>query len=252
VPWLAPAPLVVAVMIRPTIGPLAIPIGIAWALQTKRDKRAWLIATLVALAAAAPFVIWNAIHVNSPLPLGQYMENSRETASVFSLWPPRVARALAGLLVSPARGIAVFAPIAILGVVRGLRGDRTAKLLAVGILCQLAVMATFHKWNGGLAYGPRMLAEATWVAIFLAAPAKRRLDGALAGLTALVGVLGLVFFDPDQWETRRRPDAHEAAFWDVVDSPLTSLFSEGAPTTDGPLVPPTRCENGELHSIVPK
>src|SRR5262249_31359894 len=159
----------------------------------------------------------------SPLPIGQWTGNTRVTASVFSFGPVHLARGLGGLLVSPARGIVWFAPLAVLGVVRGLRGDRTNKLLTAGILAQLLVMVAFFKWYGGLAFGRGLLAESTWVAIFLAAPGKRWLDGGLAAVTALVGVLGLAFFDRDQWETRRRPETDEAAFWDVADSPLTSL-----------------------------
>ena len=81
-----------------------------------------------------------------------------------------------------------FAPIAIVGVVMGLR-DRTWRWVAGGVVLQVFAMALFFKWHGGQAFGPRLLAEATWIAIFLVAtavaawiPARRasRVDPLLA------------------------------------------------------------------------
>jgi hypothetical protein len=245
-----PALLVVAVMIRPTIAPLALGLGVAWALPT-RDFRTWIIAAAIAVVAAAPFVVWNAIHLNSPLPLGQWTGNTRIETSVFS--PLRLVHGLPGLVASPSRGLLWFAPIAILGMVLGfVRGDRTARIIAGGVVLQLVVMAMFFKWHGGLAFGPRMLAEATWLAIWLALayPGARWLERACAAITVAVGLLGLALYTPDRWETRRKPEIDDSAFWDVADSPLTALVidHETKPTTDSDPVPAYRCADGIVRS----
>jgi len=230
-----PALLVVAVMIRPTIAPLALGIGLAWA---TRDKRTWLVAAGIALAAAAPFVVWNAIHLNSPLPIGQWTGNARIASSVFSPSPT----GLAGLLVSPARGILWFAPIALFAIRK--------HWLAAGIALQLVVAATFFKWHGGVAYGPRLLAEATWIAIYLAFAFPTRWLVPAAIWTAAIGLLGLALYDPDQWDTRRKPELDASAFWDFADSPLTAMVvsHDTTPTTDAPAASGYRCTNSFVLS----
>ena len=236
-----PALALVAAMIRPTILPLALAIGVAWAWQT-RERRSWLIAIALALVAATPLVVWNAIHYNSPFPLGQYFAN-RDNPGAFGVGPSLVG--VGGLLVSPARGLVWFAPIAIAGAIAGWRKHRA---LAIGVIAQLVVMATFSKWHGGQAYGPRLLAEAVWIALFLAVELRLGLLAPLAALTILVGQLGLWCFTPEQWETRRRPEAHPGAFWDVVDSPIAATFGHatGEPAYDSTPAVVIRCVRGKI------
>ncbi|HUJ61864.1 MAG TPA: hypothetical protein VLX92_25340 [Kofleriaceae bacterium] len=250
----APAAIALAVMLRPTIAPLALGLAAAWALR-RRTRRTWIVAGAIALAACAPLVAWNAIHLWSPLPIGQLAGNSRLTDDVFT--PGRAATGLLGLLVSPARGVAWFAPIAIAGVALGLRRRGAARWIAGGAVLQLVAMAVFFKWHGGLAFGPRLLAETTWVAIWLAADAwpdlARRGRIALAVLaawTAIVGLCGLWRFHPEQWEMRRLPDTHAGALWDVADSPLPALFSTPsvAPMHDSPPVAFERCMDGTIET----
>jgi hypothetical protein len=250
---LAPALLALAVMVRPTLAPLALGMGLAWAWPT-RTLRPWLVATAIAGALVAPIVVWNATHLNSPLPIGQWGGNQRVSEHVMTL--SGMPRGFFGLLFSPARGLLWFAPIALLGMAYAVR-DRGRWWLATGCLLQLLVMSAFFKWHGGLTYGPRLLAETTWVAIWLALAAEgeppfggRALRIAAITVTVVVGQLGLWRFDPDQWETRRLPERDSGAYWDFADSPITAAISPpgtmhatfDAPTTD------LRCEDGELQA----
>ena len=247
-----PALLAIAVMIRPTIAPLVLGLGIVWAIPT-RSIRTWLVATAIALVAVAPFVVWNAIHLYSPLPIGQWGGNMRTAGKVFE--PAGTGRGLAGLLVSPARGLVWFAPIVFVGVVLAIR-DRTYRWIAGGVILQLVAMAGFYKWSGGLAYGPRLLAEATWVAIWLAlgtvelSRRSRWIAGVAIAITVAVGWLGLWRFDPDQWETRRLPESHADAYWDFVDSPIRAAVSPayGKATLDSPALG-LRCGDGDLRIV---
>jgi len=250
-PFVVPALLLVAVMLRPTIAPLALGIGLTWARDT-RVKKDWLVATAIALVVASPLIVWNAIHLYSPLPIGQWQANKHQTENVFSL--AHAATGIAGLLVSPGRGLLWFAPIAIVGVVMGFR-ERRWRFLAGGVVLQVIALALFFKWHGGQAFGPRLLAEATGVAIFLvvAAPIGRARIVALvaAVLTVVVGQLGLWSWRPEQWESRRLPESHPTAFWDVVDSPLASTIVDTPTMPHAHDSPPTNgltCEHGHLRS----
>ncbi|HEX5059186.1 MAG TPA: hypothetical protein VFV99_07490 [Kofleriaceae bacterium] len=247
-----PALLLLAVMLRPTMAPLVLGIGITWARGTP-DRRSWLIATVAALVLVAPLIVYNAIHLWSPLPLGQWNANARATQHVFSL--ADATTGVAGLLVSPARGLLWFAPIVIVGTVLGMR-NASYRWIAGGIVLQILAMGMFYLWHGGQAFGPRFLTEATWVGTWLALgtelTARRWLLGVAITVTILVGSLALWRYRPEQWEFPRRPEAHPSLFWNVVDSPIPATFTDpprGAVRAyDSPPVNGLACERGQLRS----
>ncbi len=247
-----PALLLVAAMLRPTIALLAIGIGIAWA-REPRPMRSWLVAIGIALVAVAPLVVWNAIYLWSPFPIGQWTANARASEHVFTASGAAVG--LAGLLVSPARGMLWFAPIALLGVVLALR-DRTYRWFGIAFVLQLAGMALFFKWHGGMAYGPRLLAEAAWVGIWLALGTELRAPRWLVDvtlvITLVVGQLGLWRFRPEQWEMPVAPEVHPNAYWNITRSPIPATFTNppatGPRAFDSPPVLGYICEGGRLRS----
>jgi len=227
----APAALLVAVMIRPSVAVLAIGLGVPWLRREWGRWRRVALAAGIAVVAVAPLVAYNAVHWNSPFPLGQWHANARDNAHVFG-----APTGIAGLLVSPARGILWFAPIVLL-----------ARRHRVVLVLQLIAMAAFFKWHGGMAYGPRLLAEATWIAIFAAcdAPLARLLP--VAAITILVGQLGLWRWRVEQWETRRRPETNAGAYWDVRDNPIFSTLDDVTPSIDdSPRRPFVHCADGRV------
>jgi hypothetical protein len=233
--YVTPALIVLAAMMRPTIAPLLGGLGLAWVFAVGsplKDKRTWLVAAGIAIATVAPLVIWNIIHYRTGWPVAQFHANQRvATAGVFGV--KNFVEGFVGLLFSPARGLLWYAPIAVIGVVVGLR-TRGLRLIALGVIFQILVIATFRAWHGGQAYGPRFLAEAAWIGTFLAAIVvvewKSRILLALAALAAtitiVVGQLGLWRWAPEQWEIRLRPEAHKSAWWYVRDNPIFSTFDE--------------------------
>jgi hypothetical protein len=246
--YATPALLALAAMMRPTIAPLLGGIGLAWAFEIGsplKHKRTWIIAAAAALALCAPLAIWNFIHYQTGWPVAQLHANQRvATAGVFSA--KNFVEGFAGLLVSPARGLLWYAPIALVGVIFGLR-TRGLRLIAVGVILQILVIATFRAWHGGQAYGPRFLAEAAWIGIWLAAivvaqwKSRIALGGVAAAalVTIVVGQLGLWKWQPEQWEIRLRPETHPAAWWFVRDNPISSTFDD---------VPISK----KMHDSVPK
>ena len=231
----APAALLLAVMIRPSVAVLAVGLGIAWLRREWRGWRRIAIAAGVAAVVVAPLVVFNALHYNSPLPLGQWHANTRDGAHVFG-----APAGVAGLVLSPARGILWFAPIAVLGAAR-------RNFYGAMLALQLLAMAAFFKWHGGMAYGPRLLAEATWVAIWCACDARVALLAPAAAITILVGQLGLWRFRIEQWETRRRPESHAEAYWDVRDNPITATLQDVPATiVDSPSHAFIHCADGRV------
>ncbi len=88
-----------------------------------------------------------------------------------------MAVALAGNLVSPARGLFVFCPLVVLSVagvvVRWRAGELTAfwKALAVIPILHWIVISAFKHWWGGDSYGPRFFTDLMPVFVVLALPA---------------------------------------------------------------------------------
>jgi hypothetical protein len=237
----APAVLLLAVMIRPNVAPLAVGIGAMWALEM-RGRKNWLIAIGIAAITIAPLVAYNAFHYNSPLPIGQWIANKRDNGGhVFNA--ASALKGIAGLLVSPSRGIVWFAPLAIVGALRAPRP------IAIAIALQLILMAAFFKWHGGQAFGPRLLSEATWLALYGACTLRARILAPLAAMTIVVGQLGLWLYRPEQWEARRRPESHPSAFWDIGDNPIFATLGDVDPKVHAPDAPPIeryRCEHGRI------
>jgi hypothetical protein len=253
--YLTPGLLLVSVLIRPTIAPLSVGLGIGWAIQT-RDRKVWLGAAVVALVMAAPWLWWNTAHLGTPFPVGQWHSNKRMTGHVFDVSPGHIGYAVGGLLLSPGRGLLWYAPIALLGAATAIRSrDLLERTVALCVVAQICFIGLFFKWYGGYAFGPRLVAETVWLGAWLVIvrPGQRRVLRAIAiAVTLLVGQLGLWQFRSEQWEDARMPDIDENALWDFVDSPISAMFvgENGLPGIDAAPVDGYRCErNGAVTSI---
>jgi hypothetical protein len=141
------------------------------------------------------------------------------------------------LLVSPAKGALVFAPVALVGIVGLLRALRSpARRLwdqpqpgrFLPIACGLAVVAHFAclaavgGWAAGDFWGPRLVAPA-WPLLLVFLPEGFSVLGLGASLLALVSVavqaLGAVTYD-GRWDRLHREAAGDGAAWDVEHSPI--------------------------------
>jgi hypothetical protein len=135
----------------------------------------------------------------------------------------------AGLLLSPAKGLLVFTPVVIvglIGLVRGWRGgDRfLAAAAAVAALAHWAFVGRWGEWHGGESWGPRMMTDAL-PALLLFLPEgldlTRALGLVLAVLSCAVQAMGAFSYDL-RWERLyQRPEAQSAdALWRIADSPI--------------------------------
>ena len=159
---------------RPPDLPLALAIGVAALLVTRR--RAWPF-VLAAVAAAAPFAALNWLiyeHVG-----GGYFRMPGYAA----FFSHSIPVGLAGLLFSPGKGLFVFSPFLLFLAVRLWRpapGDRHGLLdvcLAGGFVLTLLLLAR-GDFRGGFSYGPRFLTGVLPALLWLLAPAIPRLSPA--------------------------------------------------------------------------
>lgn len=155
----------------------------AW---TRRTRALFALALPAALGAAGTaYANW--LRWGSPFDFGYH-----HPEEAFST---PLTEGLQGLLVSPGRGLFVFAPVLVLVLVFArqlLAHGWPDVLLALGITAAyLGVYGRWYDWQGGLSWGPRFLVPliAVWVGLLGRAfvPPVPRWRYALLGLLALLG-----------------------------------------------------------------
>lgn len=187
--------------VRPTD---AVPLGVLmlWVLVA-HPRRLWA----AVAGAAGPLAVFVAVN---QVAYGQPLSPYYTAGQGFAL-SRRFAVALAGNLVSPARGLVWYFPLGLLAVagvvvlVRGGRFTRLWQALCVIPVVHWVVISAFKHWWGGDSYGPRLFADMVPVLTVLAMPAvgwlverapprrtvpRRRHQVAVAA-TVVAGVFGL-------------------------------------------------------------
>jgi hypothetical protein len=135
-----------------------------------------------------------------------------------------------GLLVSPGKGLFVYTPLAlcgIVGLVKAYRsGDRPLPVVcAVGFLAHLLLTGRWSEWHGGESFGPRLMTDALPL-LFFFLPAGLAACGRLGLVAAFVSVLaqgiGAFTFDDYRWERlyQRPSRPGHPELWNPTLSPL--------------------------------
>lgn len=181
-----------------------------------------------ALAVAVPWVATNWLHYGSVL--APYYQPQR-----LELSAARVAEALAGNLVSPARGLFVFTPLLLLslwGLVLDARARAFTRLhgfLAAAVVLHWFAISTFPHWWAGHSYGPRFFTDVVPYLVFFLVPVVRALDWrSRRPLTATFAVLAAVSLAIHLHGASSRAvyrwnsvpldvDAHPERLWDWTD-----------------------------------
>ncbi len=215
----------------------ALPLGLAVALQPTTAALAavlvgavlvrWRRQGLLALAWAAPGVLL-----------------ALAAGGAAAVAPRGLVPALA-LVLSPAKGALVFAPVALVGVVGLVRALRPPARrlwdqpqpgrflpIAAGLsfVAHLACVAAVGGWAAGDFWGPRLVAPA-WPLLLLFLPEGFAALGIGASLLALVSVaiqaVGAVTYD-GRWDRLHREAASGSApaVWDVEHSPISFQMKE--------------------------
>jgi hypothetical protein len=184
---------------------------------------------------------------------GGYAELHRTHAEhhgVASAWGGSIVAGLAGVLVSPSRGLFVYAPVLLFPVVglaaslaRRRGGVLACAALAAGV--GVGTIAQFSVWWGGHSFGPRLLADVLPAVVLGLVPiwpaVRRRVLGralfALAfAVSVAVEIVGAFYFPSRrdvEWNISPKDVdfAHER-LWDWRDPQVLRLIRNG-PTSGG-------------------
>jgi hypothetical protein len=168
-----------------------------------------------------------------------------EFHGVDGTWSLALPQGLAGLLVSPSRGLLVYSPVlavAFLGLGRAWAspGGAPVRPLALAVAASLITLGTYTVWWGGHSFGPRLLADilpAVALGIVPAWPVARQpgvrrwLFGALFAVSVLVEAIGAFSFPSPrhvEWNvTPKDVDWAHDRLWDWRDPQLVRLLRNG-------------------------
>ena len=144
------------------------------ALALWRQPRQWPALVLPGAGPILALCTYNQLYFG--LPLGPY-----QGASIFRL--SGASAGLAGTLVSPARGLFVYFPVALVALGLLLRHpallkERLVLALGLGIVATAGLNAGFHAWWGGSGFGPRYFAECEPAILLILGIALTRLPAA--------------------------------------------------------------------------
>ena len=229
---------------RPAVIPMCGALFI-YLLLRARGQAAGLVA--IACVPAGAVALYNAALFGAPWRFGPAAVGSR----FFEALPESVA----GLLVSPARGLLVFTPIAFIAAWGLLSQGRRS--LARGLMAAAAVhfgfIACWNEWHGGESFGPRLLTDLLPALFFFLPEGLTTLPrtSALLGLASLaVQLLGGWTYDY-RWERlHQRGQEFDAALWSWTGSPLAFAIREGVVTQGVPELSGRRVRL-RLHRFVP-
>ncbi|MBW2254526.1 MAG: hypothetical protein JRI25_08000 [Deltaproteobacteria bacterium] len=186
-PWWMGSLLFAAYLCRPTTAVFAVAAW-AWAVWTDRRAAAW---TAVWVAGwLALFCTLCFLEIGQPLP--DYYSPGRLDGAWSSV-------SLAGVLISPSRGLLVYCPYVLLAVGIAAHGGtrRISALVGGWLLLHVLVVSRFPVWWGGACFGPRLFAEVfpgVAVLCFVGAEAVLKYPRRLARIGAAVAFLVLGIF----------------------------------------------------------
>lgn len=219
--------------------------GALLALVLHRDRRRGGRALVLCAATVAPFALYN-LRTFGSLEGGYARMHADFRADGWAgTWQTPLAEGLAGVLLSPSRGLFVYSPVlllALLGLARGLRGSRDRALfgaLAAGVAGEVLLVAKYSVWFGGASFGPRLLTEvvpamALWLAPawawLEARPGRRALAAALFAASVGVQAIGAFYYPSPRavdWNTAPRDVPVTVRVWDWKDTQLARLLANG-------------------------
>ncbi len=224
-----------AMAVRATNALIVLPLA-AWILY--RYPRARLRFILFAVPPLGALALYTAVYFGRD---GVGWGNATVSVLAFFTQVP-LLEGLAGLLLSPSRGLFVYSPVllfSLLGIiVIWMRGPALLRALSLGPMLLLLVISKWFMWWGGHTFGPRILVDTTPILAFFLVPLtgyldRHRLAKGLFALCAAVSIaahaLGAFFYD-GRWDGLARVDQDYSRLWTWTDSPLAFYAREALGT----------------------
>lgn len=225
---------------RPQLAPMiAVLLAGVWA---RSPRRAAAISTAVVAGAAAILMLMNWRWFGAPLGAQSVLQRTNDSIHWTSGWIDWRFEGLAGLLLSPSRGLLVFSPIVLVafaGFADAVRAPWRSPLrwCAMAAAAQFLVYGGYSVWWGGHTYGPRYMLDVLPVLVPLAAAALARIrmgpamriacGAALAWSIALAGI-GAFFHPNDRWNNDPVDvDRDHARLWDWSDPQFVRCWRNG-------------------------
>jgi hypothetical protein len=223
---------------RPQTIPMIAVLGVGMLLRaTPRQRAAWLV------ACAIPLTVFVGLNIEwFGHPFGKMREFETASLDIHRVtvtwqWP---GPGLAGLLVSPSRGLLVFSPIVlIVCAARASVAERSIlrwTLAAAGV--QLLVYSSFSVWWGGFGFGPRYLLDLLPTLVPAAAigaarvaagrPIWRLTAAAALAWSVAVAATGAFCYPHDRWNTDPASvDRFHERLWELRDSQIPRCWARG-------------------------
>ena len=215
--------------------------GCALGYDRRRGVRAFIWCALVTV----PFLAYN-LWMFGSLQGGYAQMHADFRAEGFSgTWTTRPWVGLAGLLVSPSRGLFVYSPIlliTLLGIGPALRQGphrRVFAWLGGGLGASLLVLSTYSLWFAGISFGPRLLTDFMPAVVLFLVPAWPRLESrrSLAAVATLlfavsvgVQVVGAFYYPSPRdldWNSSPGDVSLKQRLWSWQDTQLERLVRNG-------------------------
>jgi hypothetical protein len=220
-----------AVICRPSNAFMAIPIAAYVLLKHRAQFRGFCLASIPPLLGFMAYNMrYNGSIISTGFAIG-IIGPSRLWNLGAHLFRTPLQEGLAGVLVSPGRGLFIYSPIlllAFMGMVMVWKNSKLVLLqyLSLAPLLTILLTAKWITWWGGGSYGPRLLADITpFLCLYLYPPfewAQPRplLKYAIACLVTLsIGLHALRVFSGGDWNGHPFVDWHPERLWSWTDSP---------------------------------
>ena len=207
----------------------------------RAPRREGLLAAAITGSAAAAMIVTNIRWFGTPLGAAPLLEalhgvtHAQTHSFAFSL------TGLAGLLVSPSRGLLIFSPVVLVaaaGLRPAFRGPWSNPLgwCLAAAAAQYGFYASYAVWWGGHTYGPRYMLDVLPLLAPLGAEGFARLRSSFAKALATlalassvtVSATGAFCYPHDRWNTDPRSvDRYHERLWDWSDSQILRCWQRG-------------------------
>lgn len=217
-------PAAFAVICRPTDALLVAPMGLYVLFHQTRQFPRFLL-------CAIPPILFQLVYNN------HYFDNPFRTqfeVAQKDFWSTPVFEGLANIIISPSRGLFIYSPVLIFGIIGMIlswtkSGSLFLRYLSIGVIANILLYSKFFCWWAGYTYGPRLLADITPILCLFLIETKLLLTKPffkiafliLAAFSMAAHAIGS-YADHMRWNADLMINTHPEAGWYWTDNQLVN------------------------------